>query len=321
MTIQTLTIEAMKPLTVLQYEECREKTLDRVGKRIGDKPKRKQFQRELAPLWTILDVIALIVFIPALLVSSVHIISHMGVLANQSYQVAGLSQAGTIISRDAYVAIHQWFMIPLAEGSMILFMVLFGLTRDGWRRWVYLILATVALLFVTVANWQSGIGSLEALLAPIFTIGIGLKLELLIVQMMKRRKEVDDLYLKAVGIWEAATNDATSHPDYIPLLRQQVWDALAKKNRDYVDAPRGFKYGAVEREMARDRWAYEPEPALEVYQPVEEIKPKLVGEVKPKQVGIPFGVGGDPTPDENESIPVMHSANGHTATAALAREN
>jgi hypothetical protein len=205
-------------------------------------------------------------------------------------------------------------MIPLAEGSMILFMVLFGLTRDGWRRWVYLLLAVVALLFVTVANWQSGIGSLEALLAPIFTIGIGLKLELLIVQMMKRRKEVDDLYLKAVGVWEAATADATSHPDYIPMLRQQVWDALAKKNRDYVDAPRGFKYGAVEREMARDRWAYEPEPPAEVYQVVEETKTKALEEVKPKQVGIPFGVGGDQTVDESASMPLMLSVNGHGTT-------
>ena len=310
----TLTIEELKPLTTAQYDECREKALSRVAKRIGDKPTRKQFQRELAPLWTILDIIALIVFIPALLVSSVHIISHMGVLANESYQVAGLSQAGTIISRDAYVAIHQWFMIPLAEGSMILFMVLFGLTRDGWRRWVYLLLAVVALLFVTVANWQSGIGSLEALLAPIFTIGIGLKLELLIVLMLKRRKEVDETYLASVGIWEAATADATSHPDYIPLLRQQVWDALAKKNRDYVDAPRGFKYGAVEREMARDRWAYEPEPALEVYQPAEEGTPKPVGEVKTKQVAIPFGAGGDPMPDESASMPLMLSVNGHGTT-------
>ncbi len=310
----TSTLEGLKPLTTAQYDECREKALTRVEKRIGEKPTRKQFQRELAPIWTILDVIALVVFIPALLVSSVHIISHMGVLANQSYQVAGLSQAGTIISRDAYVAIHQWFMIPLAEGSMILFMVLFGLTRLGWRRWVYLALALVALLFVTVANWQSGIGDLEALLAPIFTIGIGLKLELLIVQMVKRRKEVDDNYLKAVGIWEAATADATSHPDYIPMLRQQVWDALAKKNRDYVDAPRGFKYGAVEREMARDRWAYEPEPVTAVFQPVEEVKTKAVEEVKTKQVVNPFGVDGDQTQDDLANMPLMLSVNGHGIT-------
>lgn len=307
----TLDLMGLKPLTTNQYDECREKALERVAKRIGDKPTRKQFLRELAPIWTILDLIALVVFIPALLVSSVHIISHMGALANQSYQVAGLSQAGTIISRDAYVAIHQWFMIPLAEGSMILFMVLFGLTKDGWRRWVYLILAVVALLFVTVANWQSGIGSLEALLAPIFTIGIGLKLELLIVQMMRRRKEVDDNYLKAIGVWEAATADATSHPDYVPIFRQEVWSALVKKNRDYADAPRGFKYGAVEREMARDRWAYDPAPLEETYEPVEEVVIKPVREVKPKQGAIPFGEAGDPTPDASASMPMVLSVNGH----------
>ncbi|MCA0453394.1 MAG: hypothetical protein LCI00_05425 [Chloroflexi bacterium] len=308
-----LTVEGLMPLTTRQYDEAREKALERVAKRIGDKPTRKQFLRELAPLWTILDIIALVVFVPALLVSSVHIISHMGALANQSYEVAGLSQAGTIISRDAYVAIHQWFMIPLAEGSMILFMVMFGLYRHGWRHWVYLALAFVALLFVTVANWQSGIGALESILAPIFTIGIGLKLEHLIVQMLKRRSEVDTNYLQAVAIWEAATADATSHPDYLPVFRQEVWAALVKKNKEYADAPRGFKYGAVEREMARDRWAYEPAVAVEVYTPDVQ---QPVEEVKPKQGAVPFGEGGGLMLDDHVNMPLTLSANGHGTTEA-----
>ncbi len=299
------TIEGLKPLTSAQYDDARERALERVAKRIGDKPTRKKFQRELAPLWTVLDIIALVVFIPALLVSSVHIITHMGALANESYQI-GVG-AGTIISRDAYVAIHQWFMIPLAEGSMILFMVLFGLNRHGWRRWVYLALAIVALVFVTVANWQSGIGALESILAPIFTIGIGLKLEHLIIQMLKRRSEVDSNYLNAVGIWEAATHDATSHPDYMPMFRQEVWAALAKKNKEFVDASRGFKYMAIDREMARDRWAYEPALPIEDYQP-EVIQP--VEEVKPQPVVIPFGSTAQNW-DESASMPILMSANGH----------
>jgi hypothetical protein len=317
MTAQQLAaLEGLKSLTNLQYDNSRERALSRVANRIGEKPTRKNFQKELGKLWTPLDIIALVVFIPALLVSSVHIIGHMGALANQSY-VEVATQAGTVISRDMYVAIHQWFMIPLAEGSMILFMVMFGMTR-GWRRWVYIMLAATALIFVAIANWQSNIGVLEALLAPIFTIGIGLKLELLIVQMIKRRNEVDKLYLEALGIWEAASKDATNHPDYVPLLRQEIWAELVKKNKDYADAPRGFKYAAVEREMARERWAYEPTEAIEPFQPVEEVKAEVkpVREVKAQQLGIPFGEAGDQMPGVDESMQPMLSANGHTASAA-----
>lgn len=326
----TLTIEGLKPLTTAQYDECRVKALDRVSKRIGDKPERKDFQREMAPLWTILDVLALIVFVCALAVSSAHIITHMGKLADQSFTNIG-TQAGKTISRDDYVALHQIGMIFLAEGSMILFMVLFGMSAQpkaatapgqqpkaefNWRRWVYLFLALVSLVFVGVANWQSQIGLLESVLAPFFTIGIGLKLELLIVELLKRRAVVDEKYLKAVGIWEAATADATSHPDYLPMFRQEVWAALAKKNRDYVDAPRGFKYGAVDREMARDRWAYEPAPVQEVFQPVEEVRSKQLKEVHPEPAAVPFGEGGALMLDENDNMQPVLSANGHGTTAA-----
>ncbi|HSS97893.1 MAG TPA: hypothetical protein VLK33_12725, partial [Terriglobales bacterium] len=82
---------------------------------------------------------------------------------------------------------------------MILFLVMFGM-GEGWRRWVSFALALLAGLFVLVANWQSGIGVLESLLAPAFTIGIGLKLEHLIVQTITRRESVDTRYLEALSI-------------------------------------------------------------------------------------------------------------------------
>lgn len=297
-----MNLSELKSLTTLQYDECKERAIRRVQRTIGDKPSRQQFQRELGRLWTVLDILAIVVFIPALFVSSVHIITHMGKLAADSYKAANLAQAGTIIGQDLYVAIHQWFMIPLAEGSMILFMVLFGLTKAGWRRWVYLALAVVALTFVAIANWQSGIGSLEAVLAPIFTIGIGLKVEHLIVQALERRAVVDKDYLKAMAVWEAATQDATKHPDYKPMLANELWQALMKPkgNQWAVEAPPGFKVAAVQREMARERWAYEQVEATTAYEPAQE--------VKPQKVAVPFG---NIATGDHESIPMIVSANGN----------
>src|SRR5258707_2829596 len=144
-------IEAIKPLSTDQSDQCRARPLARVQPRIGSNPRREDFKRELSPLWTILDLIALVVFAAALLVSSVHIVAHMGTLAAASYPKVAQATAGTIISVDFYTAVHQWAFIFMAEGAMILFLVMFGMSKDGWRKWVYLTLAIGALMFVFVA--------------------------------------------------------------------------------------------------------------------------------------------------------------------------
>jgi hypothetical protein len=281
----TYTINDLKALTIDQYEQCRARALERVSKRIGDKPTRAAFERELGRLWTLLDIIALVVFLPAFIISSIHIIAHMGSLAEGSFTASTQAGAGLVFSQGLYIALHQIMAIPLAEGSLILFLVMFGMTRDGWRRWVYLALASLAGVFVLVANWQSGIGVLESVLAPAFTIGIGLKLEHLIVHSLKRRNEVDRRYLEAMAIFEAATADATQHPDYVPILRHEIWQKLVslKVNQVFADAPTGFKHQAVKRELAREQWAYEEgAPLVDEFSPVEEVN-------KAETNPIPFG--------------------------------
>lgn len=252
-------LSRIKSLTTDQYDQCRERAIERVKTRIGGKPNRSDFRRELSPLWTVLDLLALVVFVPAFMVSSIHIITHMGKLAADSYSAVSQATAGTIIGRDLYTAAHQWAFIFLAEGAMILFLVMFGMSKDGWRKWVYFVLAVAALLFVFVANWQSGMGALESLLAPVFTVGIGLKLEHLITQSMQRRAEVDARYLEALTLYETSSQDATQHPDFMPMLRQEIWQKLIslQTNRDFRDALPSFKAAAVQRETQRDTWAYE----------------------------------------------------------------
>lgn len=311
----TYTINDLKQLTIAQYDECRARALDRVSKRIGDKPTRQQFQRELGRLWTVLDIIALVVFLPALAVSSIHIISHMGRLAESSYLAGTQASAGTIISRDLFVAVHQWALIPLAEGSMILFLVMFGQSRKGWRRWVYFALAMLAGVFVLVANWQSGIGPLESLLAPAFTIGIGLKLEHLIVQTLRRKEDVDKRYLEALAIHEAASQDATQHPDYQPLLKQEIWQKIVslKANAAFVDAPAGFKHKAVKRELDKDQWAYNEVDLVDEFTPEEAV-------VKPADT--PFGqTVQDLGKVALESMPMIERVNGHGGDRTAAVSN
>lgn len=264
-------LQNLKPLSIDQYEQARARAVDRVKARIGERPTREQFKRELGSLWTVLDGLALIVFVAALAVSSAHIITHMGILAGQSYQES--TSAGIVLSRGDYTIIHQLAMILLAEASMLLFMVMHGMNapaRAGRSPWLRplslpLVLALIAATFVFVANWQSGIGLLESIMPPVFTVGIGLHLERLIVAGMSRRDEVDQRYLAALAVYEHATDDPTKHPDFMPMMRQEIWQKLVslQANRDWRDAPTPIKHAAVRREMERDSWAHEAAPALQ----------------------------------------------------------
>lgn len=49
----------LKSLTTDQYDRARNKALNRVQQRIGDKPTRASFQREMGSLFTSLDALAL----------------------------------------------------------------------------------------------------------------------------------------------------------------------------------------------------------------------------------------------------------------------
>lgn len=297
-------IENLKPLNPEQLDRCREVAIERVKKRIGARPSRSKFRREMGSQLTFLDIIAGIVFLSALFVSSVHIIFHMGKLADASYSAVNQTGTGMVISRSFYVSIHQWMVIPLAEGSMILFLVMFGMTENNWRKWVYMFLAIVAVTFVLIANIQSNIGLLESILAPVFTIGIGLKFEQLIVLSLKRRDEVNHRYLVALSIWEQATEDATKHPDYLPFLRQEIWQKLAslKVNQQYIDAAPAFKLAAAQNEIQRAAWIFETESVDNLNGGgVNELNKRPFGNIPHEQVDL-------------GSMTMLHTNNGHIAS-------
>jgi hypothetical protein len=244
-----MNLSDMKQLTSNQYDDARNKALARVQERIGQKPTRKQFKREFAPLSNVLDIFAVIIFGAAFAVSSEHIAHHIDTLVTAA-------ASGTI-------GLHQVGYILMAEFSMLLFLVMFGIATD-WRRWVFLALALIALLFLFNANLQSNIGALESVLPPLFTVGIGFRLEYLIVEQLRRRTAIDDKFQAALNVWEAATQDATKHPEFMPLLRTEIWNALVMKNKAFADSPIVFRRAAVARELERESWAKDDTPVAYV---------------------------------------------------------
>lgn len=250
-----MNLNDLKPLTTAQYDQCKSTALKRVQSHIGSKPTRKDFERELGTLWSVLDILALIVFVAALLVSSAHIMQHMGGLADSSFEA---QTNGTRLGRDLWIGFHQWGYIALSEASMILFMTLFARSKSRNRQLVFLILAVVAASFVVIANVSSGTGLLESIMPPIFTLGIGFHLESKIVSSLERSQEVTQRYLAAMNDYEAATKNPESHSKFHPYLMQSLRDKLIslKVNRNFTDAPAAFWVAACKREMAREQWVF-----------------------------------------------------------------
>jgi hypothetical protein len=287
-----MNLSGLKPLTTPQYDQCKASALERIRAHIGEQPSRKQFERELGPLWSVLDILAVVIFVAALLISSLHIMDYVG-------QAVG--EENTLINQVGYIF--------LAEASLILFMTLHGLTakRRQRRTWylrhvsIHLLLAATAAVFIFVANLESGVGILLSLMPPLFTTGISFNLERLIVQSIQRRSEVNERYMAATTDYEAGSKDPESHSRFEQYFMQALWDRLIslKANRDFSDAPAAFKVAACRREMQREQWINAaPDENLELPKP-----DKPEGEQR-----YPFG-SIHPTPDALESIR-MNGKNG-----------
>lgn len=248
----------LKPLTGAARDDARARAIRRVMKLAGPRPTRQRFAVEYGRLFGVLDWLAAFVFVSALVISSLNILSHMGRLASTAYVA---SPAGITIPRGAAVVLVQVFSIPLAEFSMVAFLVMFGLAR-GWRRWVYLALALLATAFLLVANIRSGIGTFEAALPALFTIGTGLRLEYLLAEQLKRRDDIDARYRAALADWTQATTAPEEHAAFLQLYAEELWQKLIsyKANEAFIDAPADFKRAAVQRELDAMRWAHTTRP-------------------------------------------------------------
>lgn len=243
----------------------------------------ERLRRNEPSLMGLEDWLGFVVFLASLAVSTMHVVDRMGEMALNTYhQVAG--GRGIIVPEWLYVVTHQVGYLLLAESSMILFMV-------RWRLWsrhqpkatliqrgrlllsVDLLLAVLAMAFILVVNISSGLGLLEAVMPPFFTIGLGFSLEHLVVEWLERRERLAARLSKAYDAWEISVNEPTKHKDYRKVEAQYIWDAIASKNRRYTDVentPILQRLQAIQREQERDTWLEKAENHQEIINSLKE---------------------------------------------------
>ena len=294
MTLE-FSIDRVKHLKSAEYDTARAAAVERIKTRIGSKPIRQQFTRELGALASPLDYIALVVFIAALAISSLHIVAYMSEQATASYKVSE-GNSGIVVSADVWAVTHQIGAILLAEAAALLFATQHSMSalqrthRRGLWRYVSvpLVLAIIAAVFVLIANLGSGVNVLVGLMPPLFTLGISLRLEAMIAELLSRRADVNARYLAALDIYEKSSVDPEKHPDFRPLLKSELWQLLVKRNPAIADAAPAFKHAAVAREMARDLWAYDEAPEGEA---IAKDNPFPIHPIAPLQTLITNGNG------------------------------
>lgn len=277
----------MHPLTSNEYDTVKQTVSERILSRIGDKPSREQFRREYGSVWNTLDIALIIVFIGALAISTQHIFDYVSSIAGNHYLSAPFT-TGLRLPHFWAVSIQQIGALLMAESAMIAFFTYWRVDTHNdtsARKYTHLLLwlALASAGYVLYVN-TFGVGlwyDPTSWLAPAVTIGIGVRLEQIFSELIQRTAELDQRYTSALSVWERATEDMTTHPDYNRVLYSELWHKLSTKrgNRgDYDDVPVAFKKRAVERELKRDNWVNEidqPEtanftgaPLSQNYQPV-----------------------------------------------------
>lgn len=272
-------IHELKPLTLQQYETVKRQVVDIIRHKIGDKPKRDDFKRDYGSLLDIRSGFVFVVFLSALVVSSIHILDYVALsttapLPDNEMSISLTTNIGFHLDKDTKMKLQQIGFIVLSEFSMLLFMV-FWQTERKTRPFVdsanlskfqkttafidnnkFLFLALLSMVYVVIANWNTVSNKIMAIMPPASTIAIGFYIESIISELLVRRREIDKKYTSALDIWHKQIEDITRHPDYVYTLRGAIWTKLAslKANSDFVDAPKAFKFLAVYNEMERDNW-------------------------------------------------------------------
>lgn len=239
-----------KKLTPAQFQLAINQAKKLVIERTGAKPHKAQFAIEAEKPYDMLDLVMLIVFTAAFFISSIHILIHMDKLASNSYDIvldeqrenvrvadSEIFEAGITINPQFYISSHQIAYIFLAEGSIILFLIMFGQTpKSDFRKYVYLIIAILSIVFVLVANIQSNVGTLESIIVPIITIGLGFRIEKIFERYINNRKEVDRKYRKALEQYELATANPENSNLFMPYLEQSLKSKILSL-KGYSDLP------------------------------------------------------------------------------------
>lgn len=252
----------IQPLSLAQYEQCKTRAVSIIQRQIGDEPEKQSYLKANNPITfrgILLTSLLILVFIGALIPSSLHIVTHM---TNQLSNVD--IRYGLSISNSFYYYAHQLGYILLAESSLLIFTITHALKEDkpsilGVRLSLNLFLAIFAACFILYANLNAGIGFFESILPPIFTIGGGLIIESIITERAKNNGRAYQDWLNAYQDWDYYRKNPEKHDNYERIFNQAIWNSLVALPKNSSEELNNLsaqeKRNLVMQERSRDLWS------------------------------------------------------------------
>ena len=266
-------LSEVSPLSGREVEQLKDNARKYALAKLGPRPDRKSVNKDLGSLLGPEDYLAAVVFLASFAVSAIHITSLVGKLA-QGLATGAATTGGIDISASLFIIAHQIAFTLLAEFAMILFMVrwrLFTRRREAHLTEIYgdgsrprgsflgkflsvdLLLSLLAVGFTLYANLESKLPPLESVMPPLFTIGIGIHLEHVFVELIHRQGILRDALAAAESKWQAAYDGILVSKQYNQALSRMIYDKHVANWPWVADQPPDIKWALVERDLAADR--------------------------------------------------------------------
>lgn len=254
----------IKPLTQEERQQARSSARQAVMRAVGEQPRREHFDRHTASRYPpsvtrLINILCIILLLAAFTPSAIRLY----VIGSETFGVA-------IPDPLAMVAVGIATVLTAEIGQVVFSLALATLgTTPSARRLLYASMG-IATAIALVGNIQialpghveSPFAWLEAIAPPLLVLSTAYVLKEQLLESIELRHANERAYQEAVNLWQSATADPESHPQWMQFYANALRDAIRKANNRRRDALESLTTSdwrlLVFRELQTDNWYAEP---------------------------------------------------------------
>lgn len=272
-------LSQIKPLTQEQRQNAHDAAQQAVMRAVGERPLREHFDRHTASRYPqsvsrLINVLCIVLLLAAFTPSAIRLF----VIGSETFGAA-------VPSNLAMLAVGIATVLTAEIGQVVFSLALATLgTTPSARRLLYASMG-IATAIALVGNVQvalpghihSPFAWLEAIAPPLLVLSTAYVLKEQLLESIETRHANERAYQEAVNLWQTATANPESHPQWMQFYANALRDALRKSNSRRKETLAALNTGhwraLVYRELQADNWYAEPvieEAQAEEAEPAED---------------------------------------------------
>ena len=254
----------IKPLTQEQRQNAQEAAQQAVMRAVGERPLREHFDRHTASRYPqsvsrLINVLCIVLLLAAFTPSAIRLF----VIGSETFGAA-------VPSPVAKIAVGIATVLTAEIGQVVFSLALATLgTTPSARRLLYASMG-IATAIALVGNVQvalpghmhSPFAWLEAIAPPLLVLSTAYVLKEQLLEAIETRHANERAYQEAVNLWQTATANPESHPQWMQFYANALRDSLRKANNRRKDVLASLNTAdwraLVYRELQADNWYADP---------------------------------------------------------------